>query len=155
MPADKEALLNEIRYSERLCQRTARLYRHVQAIGTFVTVAAASGPFFALAGKLPGWLGVTGALTFAVLGAAMLATRPADKAATNEADMKRYSALRADAQTMDAEALQAALNKARTGDAAEIEALRDVAYNDLVREIGRDEYATKLSWHQRLIASLA
>jgi len=155
MPADKDVLLNEIRYAERLCQRTARLYRRLQSIGTFGTVLGGSAALTALSSSLPSWVSVSGAAVFTVFGAAMLAIRPADKAAANETDMRRYATLRTEALAMDALALEVALNKARQGDAPEIEALREVAYNDLMREIGQDGYAGKLSLQQRVIASLA
>ena len=56
---------------------------------------------------------------------------------------------------MTAEQLAAALAKAGETDTPEIEALRDVAYNDVVREIGRDDHVVPLSATQRLFAALA
>ena len=47
------------------------------------------------------------------------------------------------------------LQKAREFDTAEVEPLRDVAYNDVVIEIGRSELAVPLTSHQRILAALA
>ena len=56
---------------------------------------------------------------------------------------------------MDAQALRAELAKARESDAAEVELLRDVAYNDVVVESGRSDLASPLTLPQKLIAALA
>jgi hypothetical protein len=151
----KEILLNEIRYAERLCQRTARLYRKLQAAGTFLAVVGGSAMASALTPSLPTWLGVAGAAVFAVFGAAMIAVRPADKAATNEADAKRYTKLRTDAVAMDEDAIRVALNKTREGDVAEVEPLREVAFNDVVREAGREDQVVPLRLLQRVLSAVA
>ncbi len=148
-------LLNEVRYAERLCQRTARFYRHIQAVGTFATVAGGSAALSALAQGVPPWVSLAGAAAFTVFGAAMVAVRPADKAAANEADMRRYTKLRTEGRTMDADTLRQALDKAREGDAAEVESLRDVAYNDLLRETGWEHQQIPLSLRQRALALIA
>jgi len=152
---DKTTLLNEVRYAERLCQRTARIYRHFQAATVFLTVLGGSGVMSALATNAPAWLPVAGAVLLATFGAVNLAVRPADKAAANEADCKRYAQLRTIGLGMSAAELEQALNKAREGDTAEVDSLRDVAYNDVVIEIGRDDAAVKLNFYQRLLGALA
>ena len=85
----------------------------------------------------------------------MVAIRPAEKAVANEVDVKRYAQLRSAAASMDEVALRTALHKARESDAAEVEPLRDVAYNDVVIEIGRAEFAVPLSNQQKILAALA
>lgn len=152
---DKITLLNEVRYAERLCQRTARLYRHLQAATVFLTVLGGSGVLSALSATVPVWVPVAGAVLLAAFGAINLATRPADKAAANEADCKRYAQLRTAGQSMTAQELAVALNKARESDTQEVESLRDVAYNDLAHEIGRDDAAIPLRAHQKLLSALA
>lgn len=148
-------LMNEIRYAERLCQRTARLYRRLQAAGTFVAVVAGSAALAALSKQVEPWISICGGAVFAAVGALMLAVRPADKAAANEADVKRYAKLKSDGATMDEQTLRLALLKARESDAPEIEPLRDVAYNDVANEVGSANAAVALRWHQRLLAALA
>lgn len=152
---DKITLLNEARYAERLCQRTARLYRHLQASTVFLSVLGGSGVMSALAQGVPAWVPVAGAVVLATFGAVNLAVRPADKAAANEADCKRYAQLRTAGQSMTEAELSVALNKARESDTAEVEALREVAFNDLVREMGRSDAQVPLKPHQRVLGALA
>ena len=72
---DHAALVNEVRYSERLCQRTARLYRRLQAAGTVATVLGGSAALSAAVPHLPAWAGPAGLVTAAVFGALLLALR--------------------------------------------------------------------------------
>lgn len=155
MTDDRAILLNEVRYSERLCQRTARYYRRLQSMGTFATVVGGSATLSALTSSVPPWVSLAGAAAFAVFGAALVTIRPADKAAANEADMKRYTRLRAESTGMTVEALRAALDKAREGDAIEVETLRAVAFNDVMHEIGREDKLIPLSGRQRALALIA
>jgi hypothetical protein len=148
-------MLNEIRYSEHLCQRTARLYRRVQSLTNFLSIVGGSAAASALVEHTPGWLPVTGAMLLAVFGAVAVAVRPADKAAQNELDVKRYAAIRSKSGGMSDEVLRQAIDDARNSDAAEIEPLRDVAYNDVVCEVGQPDYSVPLTLQQRLIAMLA
>lgn len=152
---DKITLLSEIRYAERLCQRTARLYRRLQATTVFMSVLGGSGVLSGLANAAPTWMPVAGGLLLAIFGAISLAVRPADKAAANETDAKRYAQLRTSANGMTDAELQLALDRARESDAPEIDALRDVAYNDMAVEIGREDAAIPLRAHQKLLSALA
>lgn len=152
---DKTTLLNEIRYAERLCQRTARLYRHLQSSMVFMTVLGGSGVMSALSSSVPSWVPLSGACLLGAFGALNLAVRPADKVAANEADAKRYSQLRTAAIGMDASTLLGALNKARETDTTEIESLRDVAYNDVAIEIGRPDAVVDLKFHQNILSAFA
>lgn len=152
---DKTLLLGEVRYAERLCQRTARLYRRLQAVTVFLSVVGGSGVISGMAEQVPPWMPITGGLLLAVFGAIGLAVRPADKAAANDNDARRYAQLRTAAMAMTAEELQVALNKARESDTQEVDALRDVAYNDLAYELGREDQAIPLRVHQKLLSALA
>lgn len=153
---DRAVMLGEIRYAERLCQRTARLYRRIQAVTTFFAILGGSAAFgSALSTDVPDWLPIVSACVLAVFGAASIAVRPADKAAQNEQDVKRYAALRAKEQSLDDAALRHAINEAHHGDAPEIEALRDVAYNDVVTERGQPTFAIDLTFQQKIIAAFA
>ncbi|HWH84939.1 MAG TPA: hypothetical protein VNU71_22155 [Burkholderiaceae bacterium] len=148
-------MMNEIRYAERLCLRTARLYRRAQTIGVFVTIVSGSAAMSALSSGAPKWLSIAGFIALTLFGAAMIAIRPAEKATANEADAKRYGQLRTAANTMDDVTLRAAIDKAREGDGPEIEPLRDVAYNDVVVEVGRPDVAIPLTPKQKVLAALA
>ena len=152
---DKLILLNEARYAERLCLRTARLYKRLQTATVFLGVLGGSGVIAGVSTAMPAWLPLAGGVLLAVFGAINLAVRPADKAAANEADAKRYAQLRTSGRAMNEIELQAALDKARETDTPEIEALRDVAYNDLLLEIGCADEVLPLKRHQRLLGALA
>ncbi len=150
-----EELRSEVRYAERLCQRTARLYRRLQTVLTFAAFVGGSVAVGGALAQAQPWAVITGAVLLTVFGGLGMAIRPADKAAQNEADMRRYSALRAAALTMTREQLAVALDQARVTDSPEIEPLRAVAWNDVVTEIGRADVAKPLRWKQRLLAALA
>jgi len=153
---DKHAILmGEIRYAERLTQRTARLYRRAATFCTFLAVVGGSGVISSLADQVPAWVSLAGVALLAVAGAAALAVRPLEKAVINEADMRKYSALRTQGLAMSEAELDAALQKARESDAAEVELLRDVAFNDLLVEIGREEMLQPLSAAQKLLGAMA
>lgn len=145
----------QIRYAIRLTQRTARLYRRVQTIGTFLAIVGGSATLSLLAEGFPSWVGLSGAALMTLAGGALVAVRPADKAAQNEADARRYLALATKAHGMTDSALAAAIDEAHQSDCQEVEPLRDVAYNDIVREYGRDDAAVPLSFSQRILSAIA
>lgn len=155
MEAEKAILLNEIRYAQRITQRTARLYRRAATFLTFTAIIGGSGLATSMSATLPHWIVVLGGVLLAVAGAVGLAVRPLEKAILNEQDLKKYTQLETQAVSMSLEQLQAALAKARETDVAEIELLRDVAYNDVVTESGRSDMAASLTFPQRFIAALA
>lgn len=152
---DKQNLLHQIRYAERICQRTARLYRRAQSTGVWLAVVSGSATLSAISTNVPVAVSAVGAVVLAMTGAALLAMRPADKAAANEADSRKYANLRAGAADMDCDQLLSALEKARASDVQEVEPLRDVAYNDVVAEYGREDCQVPLTRSQRLLAALA
>jgi hypothetical protein len=154
-PKDKERLQSEIRYAIRLCERTARFYRKIQAIGTFFTVIGGSAAITTLSPSLPPWVSVAGTILLAISGSALLAIRPAEKASSNENDVKRYQAMMTKSHGMDAKELQVVLDEAHQGGAPEIDALRLVAYNDVVLETGRPDCLEKLSLIEKLFQHIA
>lgn len=155
MSEEHARLLNEIRYAERLCARMARLYRRLQSAGVFFSLLAGSAALSQVGGLLPPVATVTGAVLLAICAALLFAVRPGDKASGYETEVKRYAQLRTAAAAMDVPALSQALSRARENDGAEIEALRDVAWNDVMAEIGRPDVAVPLNWRQRTLACLA
>jgi hypothetical protein len=74
-------LLGEIRYAERLAARTARLYRRVQTLSTFMAIVGGSAAPASLVKDLPIGLPLTGAAMLSIFGALSISIRPADKAA--------------------------------------------------------------------------
>lgn len=151
----KEDLQAEIRYAIRLVERTARLYRKVQTTSIALAILGGSAAFATLTGALPAWLTVAGAVLFAISGAVLIAVRPADKAAQNESDIRRYKALLLKSVKMPDDLLAEALEETHQGDAPEIEPLRDVAYNDIALELGRPDAVVPLTRLQRLLAAMA
>lgn len=152
---DKAQLKGEIRYAIRLTQRTARLYRRVQTFGVFLSIVGGSSAIVTIADSVPAWISITGATLLTFAGAILIAVRPADKAAQNEADARRYQILMTHAAGMSAEELQRALDEARTGDTAEIESLRNVAYNDVVLELNRPDTRLELTTLQKILRCIA
>lgn len=149
-------LLNEVRYAERLCQRTARLYRRAQTFGVFVSTLGGTVAIGSVAKMVPPHWALIGGAVWAAFGAALLAVRPGDKAAANESDVRRYAQIRTTAIGMDAEQLRAALAKARESDTQEIELLSHVAWNDVVTEAGYPaEALIPLTPQQKALAALA
>jgi hypothetical protein len=151
----KEQLKAEIRYAIRLCQRTARVYRRIQTTGTFLAIIGGSATLSTLSNTLPHWVALTGGALLALAGAALIAIRPADKAAQNESDVKRYQILMTKATSLTAEQLEIAIEEAHQSDVPEVESIRNIAYNDVMQEINRMDCAIQLNFWQRLLASLA
>jgi hypothetical protein len=150
----KEKIQFDLRYAQRLCQRTARFYRRLQTTLTFISLLAGSSAVAALAAQMPmpsAWL----LAAFAVFGCISLALRPADKIAANDADVRKYGALLAKVNVLDAATLQQMLDEARLSDTTEVEPLRPVAYNDVVLEIDEPEALIALSPMQKLMGALA
>lgn len=155
MQKSHNQLKGEIRYAIRLCQRTARLYRRIQSVGVFLSILGGSATMSSLSGNLPHWVTITGGITLAIAGAGLIAIRPADKASQNELDIRRYQAVMTKANDLTTESLEKALEEAHQGDAPEIEALREVAYNDVVIELNRSDCLVNLTPFQRLLSTIA
>lgn len=150
-----EELWGDTRYAIRLCARTARLYRRIQTAGIFLAIVGGSATISSAVGNLPAWIAITGSCLLAIAGAALIAIRPADKAAQNEADVRRYQAVLEKSRGASVEAFAAALEEAHQGDAPEIEPLRNVAYNDMVQELGMPDHQIPLSATERLLRAIA
>ena len=148
-------LMGEIRYAERLTQRTARLYRRTATFCTFIGVLGGGSLMASVTNGVPEWLRFFGLGLLALAGAVAVAVRPLEKAITNEADARKYASLRTQGLAMDFSQLEAALQKARESDAPEVELLRDIAYNDTLMEMGRQDLSAPLSNRQRLLEVLA
>lgn len=154
MDEDKEELYFNCRYAQRLCQRTARLYRRVQTSLIFISLLAGSSAVATLAAQMPtlsAWL----LAMFAIFGCINLAVRPAERIAANEADVRKYGALLAKLSQLDPPTLQQLLDEARQSDTTEVEQLRPVAYNDVVLEIDEPDFVIPLTPMQKLMGALA
>jgi hypothetical protein len=154
MDDDKDELYFTFRYSQRLCQRTARFYKRIQTALTFMSLLAGSSAVATLAAQMPTQSALLLA-SFAVFGCINLAVRPAERIAANEADVRKYGALLGKLNQLDPPALQQLLDEARQSDTTEVEHLRPVAFNDVVLEIDEPEALITLTPIQRLIGALA
>lgn len=156
MEATKDQLIGEVRYAQRLCQRTARLYRRASTCFTFLSLVAASGAIATVSAKMPAPVTVSLAILFAALAAANFVMRPAEKIAANDTDVRKYAALLAKmAPITDLVIIQAMIAEARQSDVPEVEPLRDVAFNDVMLEINRPDQLIPLRLSQRLLGALA
>ena len=156
MEVTKDQLLAEIRYAQRLCERTARLYRRASTCFTFLSLVAASGAIASLSAQLPVSVTIGLAIAFAVFSAANHTMRPAEKIAANDSDVRKYAALLAKAvQVTDIAVIQAMIAEARQSDVPEVEPLRAVAYNDVMMEINRPDALIPLGFTQRVLGALA
>lgn len=108
-----------------------------------------------LSGTLPAYVSISGGIVLAIAGAALIAIRPADKAALNESDIRRYQAVMVKSSQLTAQELEIAIEEARQGDAPEIELLRDIAYNDVMIEFNRMDCAVPLNPLQKLLTTIA
>ncbi len=155
MDQAREQLQAEIRYAMRLGQRTSRLYRRMQSMFTFVTVLAGSSALVSVSANMSASTVLTAAFVFAIAGAANLATRPADKIAINDADVRKYAGLLLKSETLDLEQMRILVAEARQSDAPEIEPLRHVVFNDVMLETGRENHVVPLTMTQRLFNAIA
>lgn len=151
----RDELLGEIRYALRLGERTARLYRRIQTFGVFCTIIGGSAALAGFSNIFPQKYLIWGTIAAAAFGAMLLAIRPGDKAAQNEADVKRFQLLMARAGKLNDTELAADLEEARVGVAPEIELLRAVAFNDVVSERNRDDAALSLTLSQKILRAFA
>lgn len=155
MQKSREQLQGEIRYAMRLCQRTARLYRRVQTCSALLIILAGSGALVAISARMSSELTITCVFLFAAFGAVNIAVRPAEKAAQNESDVRKYAALLLKAEQVDTLELAKLLAQARQSEVQEVEPLRDVAFNDLMLEINRADQVVPLRLSQRALRALA
>jgi cation transport regulator ChaB len=151
MSKSKDQMKCEIRYAIRLCQRQSRFYKRIQKLGLFLTLIGGSATFSMLSASLPHWLSFAGAALLLCSGTALIVIRPTEKAALNDADVKKYQALLSKANSFDETALESAIEEARQGDTEEIESLRNVAFNDVMREINRDDQIIHLNPFEKIM----
>jgi predicted methyltransferase len=152
---ERSKLLNEIRFGERLAQRTARLYRRLQTGAALVTVIGLSAGAGGWAQKVPPALAAAGVVCAALVAAFAFVVRAGDKAAQNDAEAKRYARLQSEQHANDAATIRAAQLKARESDVPEVESIRDIAWNDVMRETGNDDKVHPLSALQKVLRALS
>jgi hypothetical protein len=155
MEKTKHDLLFEIQYAQRLCSLHQRLYRRTRALFLFATLLGTAGAVQSAFGSNPAFA-VWGGIVLCVFGVLDQVLDPAKKSAAYEQDYKRYARLMRVARAMEPAAIQQEIDLLRESDEPEIEALRDVAYNNTVAECGMDaSHAIKLGLVSRTMKALA
>lgn len=154
MPPDKDQLQIEIRYAQRFCQRSVRFYRRIQTCFTFISMLSGSSAIAAIAAQMP--VAATWMLAaFSVFGILNFATKPAEKIAAYQSDLRKYATLLTKSDLLEAEEIRHLLHEARESDTEEIESLRAVAFNDVMLEIDETEALIQLTPMQKLMGALA
>lgn len=141
METTRTDTLFNIRYAARVLERHCRLWRRIDGAVRFSAILAGSGAIAALGAQNTG-LTIAAGVVFAVFQAIEYAVRPAEVAARSMAQGKQYAALLAHQRGLSDEALVDSLEAVRVEDEIIVmDALRRLAYNDVVRERGLDESA--------------
>lgn len=157
MDASRDAVLFNIRYAVRVLERHVRLWRRIDGAVRLVALLAGSAAIGAVGAENRDLALLLG-LAFALFQALEFALRPADVAAQSAAQRKLYAALYARARQSETGALAGAYEALVAEDEVIVpEALRRLAYNDVVRERGLDEAAcfeTDSRWY-RFVAFFA
>jgi hypothetical protein len=141
METTRPDTLFNIRYASRVLERQCRLWRRVDGVVRFSAVLAGSGAIAAL-GAQNAVMALVAGVVFALFQAIEYAVRPAEVAAHAMAQGKQYAALLARQRRLSDAALADELEAVRVeDDIIVMDSLRQLAYNDVVRERGLDESA--------------
>ena len=155
MDKTREQFEADIRYAQILSERTARIYRRLQTVGTFLSIVGLSAVLASALSSLPDVWKFSAAAVFLLSTAVMLSVKPAEKVTRWEQDLQRYRDLMARSKAMTLEQLDAALQEVRRSDAPEVAPLREVAFNQMLYEINRADQLIRLTFGQRVLAKLA
>lgn len=142
------------RYAARYQERTLRLFRRIHTTVTFLELIGGSAAFGAwLTSSLH--LGAYMGLVLAVCAAINHSVRPYERAAAAELRYKDYMRLTADGARMELSDLNKRLTDLLAEDTSHVEALREVAYNDVAKEYGRTESLKPLNAWETVAAILS
>lgn len=148
-----EAVLN-IKYYCRLHQLHARLYNRLRGAAAVVSVVAGSAALVSALQSVPYLLSGLGVVVAAVSGIDFFFGW-AEKAACHKQWRREYSSLLARSATMDLNGIDAELAKLSGETEEEVESLRAVAWNDVLRSNGHEDGMREEGFAQRLVRSLA
>jgi len=144
----------EIDYSIRLHELQSRLLRRSRFLIAFVQLGIGSAVIAPLVGGLPLVAGVAGvALGLITIADALLDMQT--RAAASEFQRKRLKQLRGAMDGRSLAEIDRDIQTIEADDPAEIESLRVVAYNDVVRRWSHFNRMQPESWAQRLLRCLA
>lgn len=122
-----------LRYSLRFGERQARFYERADAAIKFVSLLSGLGAFVGLIGQSQLATGISGFIV-GVLSFIDVLWKPTERAFNTKALRARYEDLATRASRLSDETLRAELERLDASDAPQLEGLRPVAYNDIVRE---------------------
>jgi hypothetical protein len=141
------------RYAARYHERCGKVWRRFGSLITFAELIGGSAAFGAWLSKNPE-IGAYMGLVLAISAALNHTFKPAERAANEEQARKAFMGL-----LIEAEPELGDFSKRLTELCVEydssLEALRNPAYNDVAREWGRDDFASKLSFSEKLIGLLS
>jgi hypothetical protein len=150
---DRYPLIWSIRYATRYGRLQARLLDRVAFVFKLITLVAGTGAFIAVIAGNNTAVAITG-LSVAVIAVLDALWDPTRKAAKTREMEQRFALLVRDADKLPPEELRRAMSDLYDAETPEIEGLRMVAYNDVLRECGNAESeAFRLTGWQRLLAS--
>jgi hypothetical protein len=155
MVDDRYPLIWEIRYAMRYGRLQARLLDRIAFVFKIVTLVAGTGAFIAVIAGNENLVAITG-LSVAIISILDSLWDPTRKAAKTRELETRFALLNRDANRMPPEELQRGIDDLYDSEIPEIEALRPVAYNAVLREFGNassEEF--RLTPWQKFLAALA
>lgn len=137
----RNATLFSIRYAARVLERYARMWGIVGNVVKFTMAVSGSAALAALVGTKT-TAAITLGIVFAVMQALEATLQPAKRRAEALAMRRSYARLQAGEGKQEDAALEAAYWKVAADDDITVPApLKELAYNDVVRERGLDETA--------------
>jgi hypothetical protein len=148
-------LLWSIRYAMRFGRLQARLFDRIGKSIKALTLFFGTAAFVSVVADIH-WILAASGLTLALLAILDAIWDPSGRAAkTRELEM-RFALLNRDAPGMQPEAIQRAIDELYDPEVPQVEALRQVAYNDTLTESGGPpDYKFQLNGWQRFLAKLA
>lgn len=148
-----EAILN-VRYQERLHFLHCRFYHRVRKVFNFITLAAGSAAIAAAIKSVPGGVAASAVVVTLISFFDVLGNFP-EKAVRHDVWRRRAAELKAGSAEFDLVTIDRELARL-TGDVDdEIEALRAVAFNDVLKSSGYEDGIRDESRMQRFLRVLA
>lgn len=142
-----------IRYAVRVLERYAKYWSSIGTAFKFISLATGTGAVAAVIAANPGWSLALG-VALAVLQALEHAVCPSDKHACALASRRDYARLLSNQAAHTDESLEAAYQAIVADDEVMVgQSLKELAYNDVVREKGLAESALyqRESWVFKLL----
>ena len=140
------------RYAARYHERCANVWKRFSSLITFAELIGGSAAFGAWLSKNPE-IGAYMGLVLAISADLNHTFKPAERAATEAQARKVFMNLLIDASP-DINGFNKRLSELCAEYGNSLESLRNPAYNDVARELGRDDFASKLRLPEKLIGIL-